>query len=828
MREKIWSPDRIAGGALRVWDRGGNISQWSQPAFWSMGLLNPNEWTAKWIGVPWQHEEPIPDSAVGGRGRRGAATPQGEAIPPAPLLRKRFTVDKQITSARAYVTGLGYFELYVNGHKVSNDVFVPNLTNFGKRPGLARAGIPVEDNFKEYRVMYLAYDIKGLLRDGENVIGAVLGNGFFDSPSRWTESFGSPRFLGQIVVTYADGSETVIASDPSWKVEKGPIVFNTIYEGEHYDARLEQPDWNAPGFDDSKWQSAVLRKAPEGQMKAHMSPTDRVMEKLKPAKIEKLGDGKYRVDFGQEISGWLRLSRVKGEPGHKIEIRYLENNGTTAGSGSNSYTLKGEGEESYAARFTWFVFRFAELTNWPGELNPDQLQAEAVYSNVSTTSEFACSNELFNKINQIWLRSQTDNMHGGIASDCPHRERSPYTGDGQVACVTVMHNLGAAAFYNKWIQDIVGAQNVETGYVPNGAPWQPGCGGGVAWGAAINIMPWEFYLHYGDRDMLEDTYDGMKGYIKHMRTWITKDGTMLQQMPRADRPNNWMNLGDWSGPGQLPPNEMVHTFYLWLCADVTAKTAQALGNTAEAKEYAELADKTRQAFQKKFYDQDKGTYGPGGGNIFALKMGVPKDQEPRVIAALKTDISANGGHLDTGIFGTQFFFETLAEHGMNDLAYEAMNQRTRPSYGWWLEQGATTTWEGWGGNGSRNHPMFGGGLAWFYRKLAGMNSDINAPGYKHIVFQPEPVGDISFVKYSNQTVYGTAGIRWEKKDGHFSMDVTVPVGSRATVYVPVEDSNHVIENGRKIEGNANVSFLRMEDGHAIYSVASGEYHFAAK
>jgi alpha-L-rhamnosidase len=256
-------------------------------------------------------------------------------------------------------------------------------------------------------------------------------------------------------------------------------VFNTIYEGEHYDARLEQPGWNAPGFDDSNWQSAVLRKAPEGKLKAHMSPTDRVMEKLKPVKIEKLGDGKYRVDFGQEISGWLRLSGVRAEPGHKIEIRYLENNGTTAGSGSNSYTLKGEGEESYSARFTWFVFRFAELTNWPGELNADQVQAEAVYSNVPTTSTFACSNELFNKIHQIWLRSQTDNMHGGIASDCPHRERSPYTGDGQVACVMVMHNLGAAAFYNKWIQDIVGAQNVDTGYVPNGAPWQPGCGGGV-------------------------------------------------------------------------------------------------------------------------------------------------------------------------------------------------------------------------------------------------------------------------------------------------------------------------------------------------------------
>jgi alpha-L-rhamnosidase len=432
-------------------------------------------------------------------------------------------------------------------------------------------------------------------------------------------------------------------------------------------------------------------------------------------------------------------------------------------------------------------------------------------------------------MNQIWWRSQTDNMHGGIASDCPHRERSPYTGDGQVACVTVMHNLGAAAFYNKWIQDILGAQNVDTGYVPNGAPWQPGCGGGVAWGAAINIMPWEFYLHYGDRDMLEYTYEGMKGYIKHMRNWVTEDGTMFQQMPSPDRPNNWMNLGDWCAPGRdLPPTEMVHTFYLWRCADLTARTADALGKTAEAEDYAQLAERTKRAFQKKFYDPEKGTYGDRGGNVFALKMGVPEDQEARVIAALKANIQANDGHLDTGIFGTQFLFETLADYGMNDLAYAAMNKRTQPGYGWWVEQGATTTWERWEGRGSRNHPMFGGGLVWLYRKLAGMNTDSKQPGYKHIIFRPEPVGDIRFAEYSNQTVYGKAGIHWEKDDGKFSVDVTVPVGSTATVYVPADDANHVTESGRKIADDAGVSFLRMDDGYAVYSVASGEYHFVAE
>ena len=539
---------------VRVCDKKGKISAWSEPAFWSMGLLSAEEWQAKWIGVPWQGEEALPK-------------PKKELPPPAPLLRKSFVVNKEVVSARAYVTGLGFFELYLNGKKVSEDVMVPNLTLYGKRPGLEKNGIPVEDNFREYRVMYLSYDIKNMLKKGENVIGAILGNGFFNAPSGWTQSYGSPRFLGQIYITYADGSEQVIMSDQSWKVSKGPIVMDLVYDGEFYDARLEQPGWCAPGFDDSKWEQATLRKSPEGIMKAHMSPTDRVMESLAPIKIEKLGEGKYSVDFGQEISGWLHLLNVSAEAEHKTDIKYI----CESHVGANSYTFKGGAPESYAARFTWFVFRKVELTNWPGELKPEQLRAEAVYAEVETTGKFECSNPLFNTINKIWWRSQTDNMHGGIASDCPQRERSPYTGDGQAACVTVMHNFDARAFYTKWIQDILGAQNPNTGYVPNGAPWQPGCGGGVAWGAAMNIMPWEFYLHYGDIEMLKNNYEGMKEYIKYMSTWIDENGVMLSKAPDKNKPVYWMNLGDWVAPSKLPPEEMVHTFYLWHCADLPRK-----------------------------------------------------------------------------------------------------------------------------------------------------------------------------------------------------------------------------------------------------------------
>lgn len=805
---------------VRTWDKNDKISRWSEPAYWAMGLLNENEWKAKWIGAPWQGEDALPKP--GRPAAPGQTVVLAELPPPAPLLRKTFTIKKDIVSARAFVTGLGFFEFYVNGKKVSDDVLVPNLTAYGKRPGLENNYISIPDNFREYRVMYLAYDIKNKLKKGENAVGAILGNGFYNAPINWTQSYGSPRFIGQIYITYSDGSEDVIVSDESWKASKSPIIMDLVYSGEHYDARKDQPGWCSVNFDDSKWENAAIRKTPEGKMKAHMFPTDKVMEKFAPLKIEKIGEGKYRVDFGQEISGWLRIMNVTGDAGRKIDIKYI----CESPVGANSYTLKGEGKESYAARFTWFVFREVEITNWPGDLKSDQLRAEAVYTDIANTSEFETSNALFNSIHKIWIRSQKDNMHGGIASDCPHRERSPYTGDGQVACITVMHNFDARAFYTKWIQDILGAQNPETGYVPNGAPWQPGCGGGVAWGAAINIMPWEFYLHYGDRDMLKNNFDGMKGYIKYMLTWTDKDGIMYSQAPDTTKPNRWLNLGDWSAPGKLPPDNLVHTFYLWRCADITAKTAKILGKNEEATEYGKLAENVKNAFQKKFYDGVKGTYGPYGGNIFALVMGVPSEQYDRVIAALKADIIANGGNLDTGIFGTQFFFEVLSNNGLHEMAYDAMNKKTQPGYGWWIEQGATTTWEGWDGRGSRNHPMFGGGIVWFYRKLAGVNLDTLQPGYKHIIFKPQPVKDISYVRYANETQYGKIAVNWKNEAGIFKMNLKIPVGSVGTIYLPSSDITKVFESGKEIK-DENIHFIKMEDGYAVFNVNSGDYSFTS-
>ncbi len=800
---------------VRVWDKSGKVSGWSQPAFWRMGILNQNEWKAQWIGAPWESEEHLKRPDYPGQ-------KFDDFGPAAPLLRKTFTVEKQVKNAVAFVTGLGYFEFYVNGQKAGNDVLVPNITNYGRRPLLGEMSINVEDNFAGYKVMYLAYDVTSLLIKGENVVGAILGNGFYNPRIFWCEGYGTPRFIGQLHITYTDGSEQIVVSDETWKAAKSPILKNMVYYGETYDARLGQPGWCKPGFDEKNWENVAIRNAPFGKLTAHTAPTDKVMEQLQPIKIEKLPNGNWFVDFGREISGWVRLKNVSAPAGHQIDISFNSN----LYSGDNTYICSGNGAENYAPRFNWFVFSGVEIKNWPGELKPENIMAEFVYTDVPESAGFETSNPLFGQINNIWKQSQKDNMHGGLASDCPHRERNGYTGDGQVACVTVLHNFDAKAFYQKWITDMREAQNPETGYVPNGAPWQPGCGGGVAWGAAICIMPWEFYLHTGSKDMLADNFEAMEAYIGYMQTWVDADGIMHSKRTGNDgKVLKWFNLGDWVAPGNLPPDEMVHTFYFWRCADFTAKTARALGNTSEAEKYTALAEKTRQAFWKRFYDEKNGTYGKAGGNIFALKMGVPASQYQRVIAALKADIAANKGHLDTGIFGTQFFFEVLTENGMHELAYEAMNKSDEPGYGRWLELGSTTTREQWSEEGSHNHPMFGGGLVWYYRQLAGMNTDEVNPGYRHIIFKPQPVGDIRFAKYYNETVYGKAGVEWTSEDDEFSMKITVPVGCEATVFVPLMSGEKVKVNGKPAEKSKEIELLKDENGYRLLKTGSGIYKF---
>ena len=755
---------------VRVWDADGKRSRWSEPARWGAGMMSESDWKARWIGAEYTGD--LPQNLR-----------EDHEFQPAPLLRKSFTVDRRVASAKVFVCGLGFYEFYINGSKVCEDVLTPNETNYDHRADLESRGIPVEDNFTAYRVLYNVYDITEMLQKGENVAGAMLGCGWYDINSGWCMGYGSPRLIAQIEIKYKDGTSQTVISDDSWMTHAGPVVKNGMYAGEVYDATAEIDGWCAPGTDTSDWKPAVLKRAPAGMLTAHTGLSDKVMEVARPSSIKKNDDGTWNVTFPEYISGWVRLSGINAAAGDTVSVIH---HAETSGNGDYVYIAKGTGNESYAPHFTWYAFQDVTVSGWKGELTEDNICAEVVYSDVHVNSTFECSNELFNRINTIWRRSQTDNMHLGVASDCPHRERGPYTGDGQCACVTVLHNYDAAAFYTKWVRDMADCQNPETGYVPNGAPWHNGCGGGVGWGAAIHIIPWEYYLHYGDITMLEHSYSAMKAHLGQMRQWVTEDGIMFQKEPRSiEGGTYWMNLGDWLPPYDLPRDELVHTFYLWKCTDYTARTARALGLEEEAAVFEAQAEEVKKAFHAHFYDPKAHSYGMYGSNVMALRMGVPDEVKGDVCATLRAEIDSCGGHLNTGITGTQVFFETLADNGLNDLAFEAMNKRDYPSFGWWLEQGATTTWERWDGKDSRNHPMFGGGITWFYRKLVGLEADESAPGYRHIIFRPMPVGDVKWASYSTETLYGKASIAWRyDREGAFHMDVTVPVGCSATVVFP--------------------------------------------
>lgn len=750
-----------------TWDSLDNVSEWSPVARWGTGV---SDWKATWIGAPWQEDV------------------LGEWYTHYPMFRKEFNVGPGLREAKVFISGLGFYELSLNGAKVGDAFFCPGFSDYTLRPRLAEnPRIPLEPDVTAYRTLYNAYDVTSMLREGSNAAGVILGNGYFHtaptSGERQCESYGVPRLICRFELIYEDGHRESVLSDTSWKSALSPYVFGDLWAGEAYDANLEQPGWNCPGFDDSSWENAAQRTATDGPLTAQTGPLDRITETLEPVSFEKLPDGSFKVDFGKVISGRVHLKGVKGKAGDVIQVRCI----SEYPSSRCEYTFAADGAVDWAPVFTWFVFREAEISGIE-ELTADNVVAEAINTDVPLNASFSCSNPLFGQILDIFRRSQMDNMHAGVASDCPHRERLPYTGDGEIAMAAVMSSFAADGFYAKWIEDILGSQQPGSGYVPNGAPWEPMCGGGIPWGAAICVMPWEFYLRYGDRDLLERSFEGMKGYVGYLSSWDMEDGAIhVQRRNPSGEPFYWYNLGEWAPAFENPDDALVHTFYYWLCARNTAEAARVLGDDDAYRRYSSLCERIRSAFHARFYDAEAKSYGDFGSNIFALYMGVPDECHADVCASLREEIAVKyAGHINTGFIATRFFFETLSMNGMGDLAYTVMNQRDFPSYGWWIEQGATTTWEQWNGEASRNHPMFGGGLTWFSRILAGVDTDPDAPGFRHVIIRPIPVAELKEVSYSTMTPYGNLAVTVSHSgSGPVSISVDVPVGSRATVYVPV-------------------------------------------
>ncbi|NIA28435.1 MAG: family 78 glycoside hydrolase catalytic domain [Actinobacteria bacterium] len=780
---------------VRVWDKDGRPSAWSKTAVWEMAL-NLSDWQAKWTGIS------------------QTDNPEISKRNPALYFRKSFQLAKGAKKARVYISGLGYYELYINGKKVGDHVLSPNYTNYDRRQsdhwGESRVG-----NMST-RVLYETFDIAPFLRSGENVVAVCLGNGWYFQNEREEDipySYDTPRFIAQLEMQFSDRSRKTVVSDNTWKTSHGPIVQNGIYSGEIYDARLEQPGWNNVGFDDSHWKSAHIVRPPTGKLMAQMSPPDRVIETIEPVSLSNPEPGIWRYDLGQVISGWARL-KVTGPRGAKIKLKFIEQFGFSYGQ-TDTYILKGEGEEVWEPSFTWHAFRYVDVLDAPFPMTIENLQGRVVNTNVDSAGNFSCSNHIFNKVLENYKWTQLGNIHGGVPSDCPHRERRGYTGDGQISAQAAIYNFDMAAFYTKWLNDIADAQNSVTGYVPNTVPYQGG-GGGAAWGSAYIIIPWYMALYYGDERVLEQHYRGMKKWIAYLARQRDDDGII-----------NEKNLGEWVPPDPTEiPASFVSTAYFYHDLKLMSKIAKRLHQETDSAYFDSLAQYTRTAFHEKYYHAEKHSCSIGrqGANVFALGFGlVPDSLQSAVFATLVHNVQVNAkGHFDTGMMGTPLLLDVLSRFGRTDLAYTLMDQRDYPSFGYELEKGATTIWETWWGTDSHSHPMFGSVCQWFYQVLAGINPDSDQPGFQHIIIKPQPVAGLNFVDASYHSIRGYINSRWEMKNGDFILHVSIPANTTASVFLPAVNRESIMVGGR------SASFVAIKKQVAEYCIGSGEYSFTSK
>ncbi len=739
-------------------------------------------------------------------------------------LRKDFTVEKKIARATVSFCGLGLSELYMNGKKVGDAVLSPAFAQYDQRE------------------FYVTYDVTKNLQRGANALGVILGTGrYYAARSKvyaGTVSFGWPKLLLNLRLEYTDGSASEVVSDASWKLTTdGPILANNEFDGEEYDARREFTGWSQPGFNDSTWPTVQVVAAPAGRLSAEMQEPIRVTRTLKPSSVKEIRPGVFIYDLGQNMVGWCRL-HVSGKAGDAITLRHAE---TLKPDGSlymanlrgaevtDIYTLKGGGNETWEPRFITHGFRFVEVTGFPGKPDLNSLEGRVVNDDLPVAGSFLCSNELINRIytNIVW---GTRGNYRSIPTDCPQRdERQGWLGDRSEECKGEAYLFNISALYAKWRQDMGDAQRTN-GSIPDVAPaYWPIYSDNVTWPSSAIIIPSVLERQFGDTGSIGKNYASAKLWMDHMLTFA-KDNLISKD-----------NYGDWC----VPPEEarLIHSkdparqtdktllatsyFYYDLC--LMEKYATQLGKTEDAARWGKLAADFKTAFNAKFLDREKGQYSNGTQTSCVLPLAfglVPEDMQAKIFATLVANIeNVTKGHIGTGLIGGQYLNRVLSDHGRADLCYTIASQKDYPSWGYMVEQGATTIWELWNGNtadptmNSGNHVMLVGDLVvWFYEYLAGIAP--GSPGFKTIVMKPMPVGDLTFVKATHNSPYGLIATEWHKDGRKFDWQIEIPANTTATVYVPATSLKAITAKGVKAS--------RFENGRAIFELGSGKYHFLSE
>jgi len=783
---------------VRVWDKDGQVSAYSRPACWEMGLLSPQDWQGQWI----------------------ARTTDTNSLP-APLLRRAFTIEGKIKQARAYICGLGYYELHINGKKIGDHLLDPAYTRYDKR------------------ALYVTYDVTEALRRGSNAVGVILGNGWYNVQTKAVWDFheapwrAAPKLLMQLRVEYADGRVETIVTDGYWKTSVGPILFNSIYGGETYDARAEKPGWDTADYDDADWAAAEVVSGPGGKLVAQMMPPIKADRTLKPVKLTEPKPGVYVFDTGQNLAGFAEL-RLRGGGGARVVMKYGERLGedglldradiqqhvmrvdTNQQFQTDTFFPRGEGRETWHSRFTYHGFQYVEVTGLPPKPTLASLRGVFIHSAVPEAGEFECSNSLLNKIWRAGRWAYLSNLQG-IPTDCPHREKNGWTGDAHLAAEQGLLNYKPAPVYTKWINDL-GDEQRPSGELPGIVPtsgWGYKWGNGPAWDSAFLLIPFYLYQYCGDTRVLSDHYEGMKRYVDYL-TSKAKDGIVD------------LGLNDWAPYKTKTPADITSTAYYYRDAQIVALTASLMGNESDARKYTELAAGIKEAFNRTFYDPDTGLYGNGSQTSLscALYQGlVEPERRERVLQNLVAAVEKSNNHIDTGILGAKYLLNALLENGRADVAYRIVSQQDLPSWGSWIEQGATTLWEQWNGTESRNHIMFGDISAWFYKALAGINLDPTSPAFKHIIIKPNPVNGLTSAKASYDSMRGYIVSDWRIKNGRFHLTVTIPANTTATVSLPTAKLEAVREGAEPAIKSEGGRQFRVEEGRTLFEVGSGTYRF---
>jgi alpha-L-rhamnosidase len=796
---------------VRVWDSKGIVSHWSAPAFFEMGMMGLT-WNAKWI-------EPENRFST------------GESLPPV-MTRTEFSLGKKIKWARLYVTSRGLYRFYINGKPVGEDLFTPGWTSYNKR------------------LQYQVYDVTSMLQNGKNAAGAILAEGWYRGTLGWGDNrnlYGKKLgLLCTIRVMYMDGSTAEINSDDNWKAtDEGPVRFSGIYDGETYDAGMEQQGWSTTGFADAAWWNVAMAADQQQILVANEGEYVHRMEEIKPVKIFRTPKGELVADMGQNMVGWIRI-RVKGKKGDVVRISHAEvldkdgnfyTENLRAAKQQLIYKLKGEGIETYEPLFTFMGFRFIRIDEYPGEPGMDDLKGIVVHSDMKASGEMETGHNGLNQLQHNIIWGQKGNFLD-VPTDCPQRdERLGWTGDAQAFIRTASFNFNVAPFFTKWLKDVAADQHPD-GKIPFVIPNVLGGNSTSAgWGDVAVIAPMTIYDCYGDIQLLEAQYPSMKKYVEYIRN-VSGDSMIWK---------NGSVFGDWLyyHPGEFDhttsdghtDRDLISTAFFGYSTQLVARAAGILGKKEEQTYYNELFNKIRTAFNREYVSTSGRVYsGSQTSYVLALMFDLlPEDKRGSAAAYLVKDIKNRDNHLSTGFLGTPYLCHVLSRFGYDSVAYDLLLQESYPSWLYPVRMGATTIWERWDGMkpdksfqdkgmNSFNHYAYGAIGEWMYRRMAGIDNDPSFPGYKHFYLRPVPTARIDHSHAAYESPYGTIISDWKLEPDGYSYHFKIPANTSATLTLTHKDGAALLMNNKPMEAS---SFKRQGDKITM-ELGSGEYQFTTR